>query len=1175
MHDENVRLKEQLTQLQEENNRLRTDVERCSQANSIAEIGIWDWDIESDQVFFNQVYTKMVGYQPEEITGGINFWKNNIHPEDKANAVQMLNECTNGKKDTFTLEYRIKTKSDHWIWVRGRGRVVLWGKNGKASRFIGIHKNISERKQIEEDLRKSENRFRLIAENAPGIVYQFRLDKEGTPSFPFMSKDVFKYYGYAAEEIMNDASLLINAVHPDDIKKFSEALEVSAKKLSSYDIEHRLVKKDGNIAWLSARSTPVKESDGSILWTGLAIDITSLKNAQLSLEESEDLFRNTVEHAAVGIGHLNESGDFLKVNRMFCTITGYTEDELKKMSFVDLSFPDDLVEEKIFIEEVKKGLRDAYDIEKRYIKKSGEIIWIQLHSSVVRYKNKKTQYVVAAISDITKRKNIEQALKTSEKKFRDVVSSVPGIVYQFIKKPDGTFEIPFISEGAKAFFTDPMNDIKDVQGIFKQIFPEDLQPLLNSIEASAKNLSAWQQEFRVKLPGKSIQWFRGIAQPELRSDNSIIWTGVFQEVTQLKNADAALRESEERFHLFMEQFPAAVCIKDLKNTLVYCNKLFAGIIGKTPDEIIGKTIEQYTPPEIAQKFTEENREVFEKGEAIEFEHVFPYGKGFSYWLTRKFPVYRENNEPLLGSVSFDISKRKHAEQNLVRAKEEAEQISGKLQLLFDNMADGFALQEVILDEKGKLHDYRYLEMNKACEDILSIKASEVIGKTHLEINPHNRDPNWKKVFGEVALKGKSKKIEYYAPKFKKHLRISTFSPKKGQFANIFEDITDRKKMEFELINAKEKAEESDRLKSAFLMNMSHEIRTPLNGIIGFSEMYMRPEIPSERRKYYAKLVIDNSHQLLKIMNDILDISMIETDSLKLFIEPVNVNRLLAYLHSLFKFQTDAKNLTFEMKPGLNEGQSVVKTDPERLKQILSNLISNAIKFTNQGAISFGCEAESNHLQFFVQDTGIGISSGNIDKIFDRFTQEEMEFTRHYGGTGLGLAISKKLTELLGGKIWVTSRKGVGSTFYVTIPYKRTSDTIDAEPISNQVNTLPKHLSILVVEDEEINYIYIEELLSEFDVSLMLADNGKDAVTICKNNPDIDVVLMDIKLPVLNGFEATRQIKKARPEIIIIAQTAYAMSEDKDKALQAGCDGYISKPIDAGELLYLLQKLVSG
>lgn len=402
---------------------------------------------------------------------------------------------------------------------------------------------------------------------------------------------------------------------------------------------------------------------------------------------------------------------------------------------------------------------------------------------------------------------------------------------------------------------------------------------------------------------------------------------------------------------------------------------------------------------------------------------------------------------------------------------------------------------------------------------------------------------------------------------------------KNKTNQLVKELAERKKIEEELYKAKEKAEESDRLKSAFLANMSHEIRTPMNGIIGFSEMLLEPNLSPEIREKYAKVVVNSGEQLLSIVNDILDISRIEAEKVEINKEVININHLFDELKEFFTIKTSKKNLKLFVEKGLDDIDCYFYTDKIKLKQVLNNLISNAIKFTESGHVKVGYSLTENKTEilFFVEDTGIGINPEIQPKIFDRFRQAELDVTRQYGGTGLGLSISEKLITLLGGEIWVDSEPGKGSTFYFQVPF----DSLPIRDINEKAkksgekkeSVLEGKSTILIAEDEEVNYLFIKEMLKQSGVKLMCAKNGREAIEICSDRPEIDLVLMDIKMPIVNGYDATKEIKKIRPDLPIIAQTAYALSGDEEKAIAAGCDDYISKPIKQDLLIAKLNKFI--
>lgn len=397
------------------------------------------------------------------------------------------------------------------------------------------------------------------------------------------------------------------------------------------------------------------------------------------------------------------------------------------------------------------------------------------------------------------------------------------------------------------------------------------------------------------------------------------------------------------------------------------------------------------------------------------------------------------------------------------------------------------------------------------------------------------------------------------------------------------DITKNKEIELELINAKEKAEESDRLKSAFLANMSHEIRTPMNGILGFAELLKEPNLNDKDQKKYISIIEKSGTRMLNIINDIIDISKIASGQMKVNFSEVSINKQLDDLYQFFSEEVRKKGLELRLSKAMNPNITSITTDNDKFYAIFSNLIKNAVKFTDCGYIEFGytLNEDNRQLVFYVKDTGIGISQEKLEVIFERFIQADIEDKMARQGAGLGLAIARAYVEMLDGKIWVESQENVGSTFYFSLPFilNETDSNEVSSTIQNENTILSndhqiKPLKILIVEDDETSGLLLSIDLALFFSEILKAKSGEEAIEFCKQHPDIDLILMDIQMPDINGYEATKQIRKMNSDVIIIAQTSFALFSDKQKALEVGCNDYISKPIKKNELIHLLQKYFS-
>lgn len=399
-----------------------------------------------------------------------------------------------------------------------------------------------------------------------------------------------------------------------------------------------------------------------------------------------------------------------------------------------------------------------------------------------------------------------------------------------------------------------------------------------------------------------------------------------------------------------------------------------------------------------------------------------------------------------------------------------------------------------------------------------------------------------------------------------------------RFISMFALGVYRIKAEKTLKQAKIRAEESDKLKSLFLSNMSHEIRTPMNAIVGFAEMLHESGLQVEEKDKFLDAIVRSGDSLLHLINDIIDISKIEAGQLKLSNTICNINELLSDLELTFLQELTRQkksHISLHIQKGIHDVDFKINTDCVRLRQIITNLAGNAIKFTDEGFIEIGYRIETGRLLFYVRDSGVGISPADQKIIFERFGQVKSDDARNISGTGLGLTISKNLVELLGGTIWVDSYPNEGSTFWFTHPLTKVTAKAGRKPSEIQKSAQADFsgITILVVEDVDTNYFYISALLEKMKAKVIRAANGQKAVDLCSSNPSINLVLMDIELPVMNGYDATRAIKKLRPGLPVVAQTAFAMSGERERCLEAGCNDYLAKPIRKDDIIRVISSLI--
>lgn len=462
------------------------------------------------------------------------------------------------------------------------------------------------------------------------------------------------------------------------------------------------------------------------------------------------------------------------------------------------------------------------------------------------------------------------------------------------------------------------------------------------------------------------------------------------------------------------------------------------------------------------------------------------------------------------------------------------------------------------------------------EEALKIPVPE------LYVRPSERDELMKQlkqngVVKNFQLECRRHNGEYFWGSF----NIQAIFNKKGEHIfqdGIISDVTELKKVHEELVSAKERAVESDKLKTAFLANMSHEIRTPMNAIIGFSDLLSDESLTSKEIQDFISHIQRNSETLLKIISDIIDIAKIESGLLKVDKRVVDLNEVINEVESTFKHSSKNadKGVKFIVNKPTDE-KLLIKTDPERVKQIITNLLTNAFKFTEKGKVELGCKLMDNEVLIYVKDTGLGIPEEKKQIIFERFRQVDDSHTREFGGTGLGLTIAKSLVEKMGGKIGLESQLYKGSNFYFTIPREEIDEEKELKskiPLSiDELKNAFVGKKILIAEDVDSNYIYLETVLKSSGAKVIRALDGNETLEKLEQNPDTDIILMDIQMPNLNGYEATRIIRKFNQDIPIIAQTAYALSADRSKIIESGCNDYLIKPIGKSKLYHCLMEYI--
>jgi len=652
-----------------------------------------------------------------------------------------------------------------------------------------------------------------------------------------------------------------------------------------------------------------------------------------------------------------------------------------------------------------------------------------------------------------------------------------------------------------------------------------------------------------------------------------------RDITERKLADDILRESEEKFKTIFNESTIGIELYQADGKQIAANKASMEMFG-IPDV---SEIKEFNLFE-GTSLNPERQKKLRQGKSISYQAIFNFEK------VKELKQYRTNKSgiahldyiitPIFGTKEHlikgyllqvqDITERKRAEEEILVLAHSLKSVNECVSITdFEN--------KILFLNESFLKTYGYTE------DELIGKAMEIVGSFK---NPTNIVKEIFLATKEGGWKGELINTKKDGTEFPISLSTTVIKDKDNRpigLIGVASDITERINKEKELIEAKDKAEESDRLKSAFLANMSHEIRTPMNGILGFAELLKEPKLTGEEQQKYIHIIEKSGERMLNIINDIINISKVEAGQMEISFTETNINEQIEDIYTFFQPEIEKKGVQFSFKNSLPSKRSIIKTDREKIYAILTNLVKNAIKFTKTGSIEFGYRSVGTPnsvslLEFFVKDTGTGISAEKKEIIFERFRQGNDLLNKGYEGSGLGLTISKAYVEMLGGKIWVESEEGVGSVFYFTVPYRTKTKEISSsnewmlvKDENNQLYPKISGLKVLVVEDDEPSEILIRKIIKDYSKDILIAKNGIEAIDICRNIPDLDLILMDVKMPTMDGYEATRKIRQFNKEVIIIAQTAYALTGERENAINAGCNDYISKPINRVLLAELMQK----
>ena len=782
-------------------------------------------------------------------------------------------------------------------------------------------------------------------------------------------------------------------------------------------------------------------------------------------------------------------------------------------------------------------------------------------------------------AEIQKRQIAESAEHEALNKLHKIADQLPGVAYQFRLSPDGSSSLPYVSNRARELYRiDPGEYLNDATKAFALVHPDDLSAYLASIETSARNLSPWQIEYRLKFADGIETWVFGKALPQLEADGSVLWHGFVTDITEQKLAELRLRENEEKMRTLFEMSPLGIARNTLAGNFNEVNQAMLDITGYTQKELKELSYWDLTPIEYQKYEAKQLNALTNTGSYGPYEKEYIHRDGHRIPVRLNGVLIKSSDgEPYIWSIVEDITQRKQDEAQM-----------RLLAKVFSNAA----VSIIICDANNQI-----IAVNPAFTAVTGYEQQEALGKNPSFMSARSTpksvyDAMWRSITTNDFWKGELLNLDKSGNIQIKWLSISVIRDPSGtitHYIGSFTDITDLKRVEQELrkVNdelesrvdsrtqelavAREQAEAANRAKSSFLANMSHEIRTPMNSVIGMTELLLMTSLNTQQRDYLEIISLSGKH-LLSIINDILDLSKIEAGKLEIETIDFELAHVIKMTKNIIDIKAETKALAIVYAIDSNISP-VLRGDPTRLEQVLINYANNAIKFTEKGEINLRIkvreETETDYLlRFEVQDTGIGMTQETQNLLFKSFQQADASNTRLYGGTGLGLAISKSLIEMMGGEVGVISQLGHGSLFWFEVRLGKGNEQLildKQDTISVNIDLLSSK-RILLVEDHPFNQQIASEFLTLVGATVQIANNGQEALDLLKNEP-FDCVLMDMQMPVMSGIEATREIRATLEltSLPIIAMTANASDEDKKACLNAGMNDFITKPFFPDQL----------
>ncbi|WP_199315473.1 PAS domain S-box protein [Aerosakkonema funiforme] len=1160
-----------------ENKQIEAKLQNINQALQNAVEGISRLDIDRRYVSVNPAYAKLCGYEPNETIGME--WLQTVHPDDIAMMEAAYREMLKTNKAEVEVRGIRKDKSSF------HQQVTMIAAYDEIGNFVGHYsfsKDISDRKQAEEILKAERLRLQLALDAAEMGTWSCSLPV-GKLIWSDRTQEIF---GFVPGTFSGDRETFIAMVHPEDTARVLESISATFETKAPYRIEYRIRRLDGEIRWLAVWGVilnDVPTTDRQIV--GVVSDITEMKQAEIALQESEMRFRRMFDSSVVGMIFADFQGHITAANDFFLEMMGYTREELDADAIHwDAITPEEHMPADIRAMEhlIQYGYITPW--EKEYYRKDGSRISVLIGAALLPGTKDRTICVVLDISD---RKQAERENERLKNRLQFVLSSTPAAIYTCELNPN--YRTTFISDNIRTVMGYTPEEFLSTSGFWADhINPEDAPRILAELSQLFER-GHYIYEYRFLHKDGTYRWVRDeFRLVRNREGNPVEIVGYIADISARKQIEAELANSEAKYRGLVEGANDTIWLSDINKTLIYLSPQFKKLFGWDANEWIGKPFTDLVHPDdlpFIETDRKQNIELSKKSNNVEFRHR--HRDGHYVWVrTSATPIHSDEGQVIgVQGILSDISELKQAEIALQTSENRFRQV-------FTSNIVGV----MFTDFSGQIFDAndRFLEIIGYTREDLNAERINWINLTPIEHIANDRkamahlecyqaiDP-WEK--------------EYYrqdGSRVSVLVGVALLSETDSTCVCVVMDISDRKQYELQLKETNENLARATRLKDEFLANMSHELRTPLNAILGMAEGLQDLVFGSlnERQIRALQTISRSGSHLLEVINDILDVAKIESGQIELNFIPTAIAPLCQSSLTFIKQQALKKNIQLEIK--LPDNLPDLSIDERRIRQVLINLLNNAVKFTPAGGritleVSLKQDntnsdsakiASPSYLQIAVIDTGIGIAPENINKLFQPFIQIDSALNRQYTGTGLGLVLVKRIVELHGGQVGVTSELGVGSRFTIELPCIVAAPSLSvpetqAEPYP-ELSQPEQEASplILLAEDNEVNINTIASYLTVKGYRLLIAKNGLEAIELAESEKP-ELILMDIQMPEMDGLEATQKIRRNPnlADIPIVALTALAMDSDRDRCFAAGVDEYLTKPVKLKQLVTTIQRFL--